>query len=150
MNTTGNRLKDRIRMGMMLVLLLAVILLSIFGGQAMRFKADTHTTFIRRMQTECNQALSLTSSLSRTAGASTSATLGRIRSCIYAMDTLNQIHVGLDVSEGYIVSNDVFTNLYAVLDDYSDKIITGMVTGDQQTALTTILTSLQEQVNRLN
>jgi len=66
------------------------------------------------------------------------------------MDTLNQIHVGLDASEGYIVSNDVFTNLYAVLDDYSDKIITGMVTGDQQTALTTILTSLQEQVNRLN
>ena len=150
MNANGNRLKDRIRMAVTLVLLLAVILLSIFGGQAMAFKADTHTTFVRRMQTECNQALSLTASLSRTAGANTAATLGRIRSCIYAMDTLNQIHVGLDSAEGYIVSNDVFTNLYAVMDDYSDKIITGMVTGDQQTALTSILTNLQQQVNGLH
>lgn len=150
MPANGNRMKDRIRTAVMLVLLLAVIVLGIFGGRAMSFKADTHVTFVRRMQTECNDALSLTSSLSRTAGANSAATLGRIRSHVYAMDTINQLNVGLDSASGYLVNNDVFTNLYALLDDYSDKIITGMVTGDQQTALTTTLTNLLATVSALD
>ena len=36
-----------------------------------------------------------------------------------------------------------------MLDDYSDKLITGMVTGELQTNLTAALTSLQEQTNQL-
>ena len=47
------------------------------------------------------------------------------------------------------MNNDLFTSLYAMLDDYSDKLITGMVTGELQTNLTAALTSLQEQTNQL-
>jgi len=149
MNTGGSRMRDRIRTAITLVLLAAVIVLAIFGGQAMSFKAETRTTFVRRMQTECNDALGLTSSLSRTAGANSAATLGRIRSHVYAMETINQLNVGLDSASGYLVGNDIFTTLYAVLDDYSNKLVTGMVTGDQQTALTNTLNDLLIQVSAL-
>lgn len=143
------RLADRIRNIVLLLLLIACILLGFFGGRAMRLQAETHTTYIRRMQTECNDALTLTSSLSRTAGANSAATLGRIRSHLYAMDTINQLNAGLG-NNGYLVSNDEFTTLYAVLDDYSNKLITGMQTGDLQTALTNQLTDLSMTVADLD
>lgn len=136
------RLRERIRNILLIVLAAACILLAIFGGRAMSFQSDARTTFIRRMQTESNDALSMTSSLSRTAGANTSATLGRIRSRVYAVDTINQLNLGLDNEAGYLIGNDVFTNLYALLDDYADKMITGTQTGDVQTSLTTALTEL--------
>ncbi len=151
MQTTGApRMKERIRNILLLVLTVACILLAIFGGRAMGFQAEANTTFIRRMQTECNDALALTSSLSRTAGANSSATIGRIRSHVYAMDTINQLNVGLQGPGGYLVSTEVFTSLYGVLDEYSDKLITGMQTGDLQTQLTTSLSDLANLVNQLD
>lgn len=148
LQNSNGRIKERIRTGVICILLVAVVLLSIFGGRAMSFQKDTHTTFVHRMQTECSNALTLTASLSRTAGANTSATLGRIRSHLYAMDTINQISVGLE-GGAYLVDNDVFTNLYAVLDDYANKLITGMMTGELQSALTNDLTALLERVDGL-
>ena len=144
------RMKERIRNILLLVLVAACVLLSVFGGRAISFQNDAHTTFIRRMQTECNDAISLTASLSRTAGANSAATLGRIRSHVYAMDTINQLNVGLRGAGGYLVDNDVFTQLYSVLDVYSDKLITGMQTGDLQTELTTALNNLALLVGGLN
>ncbi|MBE5803944.1 MAG: hypothetical protein E7316_05470 [Clostridiales bacterium] len=151
LQTTGApRLQERIRNILLLVLVVACILLAIFGGRAMGFQAETESTFIRRMQTECNDALSLTGALSRTAGANSAATIGRIRSHLYAMDTINQLNVGLQGAGGYLISTDVFTSLYSLLDDYSDKLITGMQTGDLQTELTTSLTALADLVNQLD
>lgn len=144
------RMKDRIRNIVLVLLAVACILLSIFGGRAMGFQSEAHITFVRRIQTECNDALSLTSSLSRTAGANSAATLGRIRSHLYAMDTINQLNVGLQGAGGYLVNNDVFTQLYALLDDYSNKLITGMQTGDLQTELTNSLTNLSLLVSQLD
>ena len=144
------RMQERIRNIILLLLTVACILLAIFGGRAMSFQSDAHTTFIRRMQTECNDALSLTGSLSRTAGANSAETLGHIRSRLYAMDTINQLNVGLQGAGGYLVSNDIFVSLYGVLDDYSNKLITGMQTGDLQTQLTTDLTNLANLVNQLD
>ncbi len=144
MQTGGNTVFNRVRNALILVLLAAVILLAIFGGRAISFEAETRSTFIHRMQTECNDAVSLTTALSRTAGASSSATLGKIRSHVYAMDTINQLNVGLGGS--YLISNDTFTSLYAIIDDYSNRLITGMVTGDSQTALANALTGLQQTI----
>ena len=147
MQPSGNLLWNRIRTAVILVLLVAVVVLAIIGGRAMSFEAESHVTYIRRMQTECNDALSMTTALSRTAGASSSSTLGKIRSHIYAMDVINQVNAGL--GNGYLVDGDVFTNLYTIVDDYSNRLITGMVTGDQQTELTNALTSLQAVIAAL-
>ena len=144
MQSGSNTLLNRVRNALILVLLAAVILLAVFGGRAISFEAETRSTFIQRMQTECNDAVSLTTALSRTAGASSSATLGKIRSHVYAMDAINQLNVGL--GGNYLISNDIFTSLYAIIDDYSNRLITGMVTGDSQTALANALTTLQQTI----
>ena len=144
MRSERNVMKERIRTGVILVLLAAVILLAVFGGRAMSFEAETRSTFVHRMQTECNDAVSLVTALSRTAGASSSATLSKIRSHVYAMDTINQLNVGL--GGDYLISNDTFTSLYAIIDDYFNRLITGVVTGDSQTALANALTSLQQTI----
>ena len=147
MRSERNVMKESIRTGVILVLLAAVIVLSVFGGRAMSYQAEAHTTFVHRMQTECNSALNLSGSLSRTAGSSSSAILGRIRSHVYAMDAINQLNAGMEGK--YLVNNDLFTSLYAMLYDYSDKLITGMVTGEVQTNLTAALAGLQEQTSQL-
>lgn len=136
------RLRERIRNILLIFLTIACILLAIFGGRAMSLQTESRTTLIHRMQTESSEALSMTSSLSRTAGASSSATLGRIRSRVYAVDVINQLQAGLTGTGGYLVSSDVFTDIYTLLDDYSDKLTTGTQTGEIQSALTTALTSL--------
>lgn len=144
MQSGGNTMFNRLRNALILVLLAAVILLGIFGGRAISFETETRSTFVHRMQTECNDAVSLVTALSRTAGASSSATLGKIRSHVYAMDTINQLNVGL--GGDYLISNDTFTSLYAIIDDYFNRLITGVVTGDSQTALANALTSLQQTI----
>lgn len=144
MQPSSNSLLNRVRTALILVLLAAVILLAIFGGRAISFAAETRSTFVHRMQTECNDAVSLVTALSRTAGASSSSTLGKIRSHVYAMDTINQLNVGL--GGDYLISNDTFTSLYAIIDDYFNRLITGVVTGDSQTALANALTTLQQTV----
>ena len=140
----GNTMFNRVRNALILLLLVAVVLLAIFGGRAISFETETRSTFVRRMQTECNNAVSLVTALSRTAGASSSATLSKIRSHVYAMDTINQLNVGL--GGDYIVSNDTFTSLYAIIDDYFNRLITGVVTGDSQTSLANALTTLQQTI----
>lgn len=148
--SSAPRTAERIRNLLLILLAAACIVLAVFGGKAMSYQADSRVTFIRRMQTESNDALSMTSSLSRTAGANTSATLGRIRSRVYAADLINQLSFALDSGEGYLIGTEVFTNLYALLDEYSDKLITGTQTGDVQSALTTALTQLADMTALLD
>ena len=132
---------------LLLLLLIAVVALAIMGGRAMAYRNEAKNLFISKIQLECGNALTLTKSLSRTAGASSSATLGRIRSHVYAMETSNSLSVGLEGSEGWLISEDWFTTLYGVLEEYSQKLITGMTTGDQQTTLLGALQTLYDQLD---
>ncbi len=141
---------QRARDVLILLLVAAVVALAILGGRAMAYRASAHDLFVKRIQTECGDALTLTASLSRTAGANSAATLGRVRSHVYTMDTLNQLNVGLEGGDRFFVDEAVFSDLYGVLDDYSNKLITGMVTGDLQTALTEQLTALQARLSELH
>ncbi len=145
--TGGNVLMNRIRNIVTLLLVIAVIVLAVFGGRAIGYQSESHAMYVRRLQTECDDALALTPSLSRTAGASSAATLSKIRSYVYAMDTINQLHMGLDGE--YLVTTDVFTNLYGIIDEYYNRLITGMVTSDQQTELTNALTMLVQTLSYL-
>lgn len=140
LQSSGRSLTNRIRNIMLLVLMIAVIVLAIVGGRAMRYQSEAHNTYVRRIQTECNSALTLTPSLSRTAGASTAATLSKIRSYVYAMDTINQLSMGQNGK--YLVPTDNFTSLYNIIDEYYNRLITGMVTSEQQTQLSSALSDL--------
>ena len=123
---SSSKLKDRLRTGFMLLLIIAVCALAVFGGRAMTFRSDAHKLFVQRIQVECNEALSLTNSLSRTAGASSSSTLGKIRSHVYSMETINSLNVGLEGATGYLIQEG---GLYVAGDHAGDELVGIIVDG---------------------
>ena len=143
--TGAGLLRERVRTGLIILLLLAVVALSVFGGQAMYYRSEARSLFLATMQTECIEAINQTNSLSRTAGANSSATLGRIRSSVRAMEDVNRIHGNLEGGRAF-VSEETFSALYEILDNYSSRLLTGMNTGDMQGQLQAALESLQTMV----
>lgn len=149
--TRGDRsgssvVRQRLHSVLTLLLLAAVVALAIFGGNAMRYESSAHDLFIRKMQVECASAVQACNTLSRTAGSSSSSTLGKIRQHVYSMQTINELNVGLSGASGWLVQETYFSNLYAMLDEYENKLITGMTTGDAQTQLLQTLTNLYNLV----
>ncbi len=148
--TAAGRMKDRIRTVVILLLVAAVAVLGIVGGRAITYRQETHAALIGTLQTECNSALTLSNSLSRTAGSDSASILGRIRSHVHTADTINQLNLGLEGGNQYLVQPALFTSLYGVLDAYSDTLRTGMATGELQTELVAQLTNLTSLAAAIN
>lgn len=145
-NTGAPGMKERGKTVLIVLLMIAVIAGAVYAVPALRFRKEAENLFVARIQLECGNALDLSASLSRTAGASSTTTLSRIRSSVYAMETMNSLSVGLDGAQGYIISEDWFTNLYGIIDAYANQLLTGMTTSEQQTALYNALQTLNEQL----
>ena len=148
LQTGASLMRDRVRSGLIAALVLAVVALAIQGGQEMAYRAEARALFVATMQTECNEALAQANSLSRTAGANSSSTLGRIRSSVRAMEDVNRIRMNLDGGRAY-VPDETFSELYTILDNYSSRLLTGMNTGDMQGQLQAALEALQAMVGAL-
>ncbi|MBQ8555613.1 MAG: hypothetical protein IJ438_07045 [Clostridia bacterium] len=142
-------LLDRIRNIALILLTVALLGVGITGGQAMAFRSDTENTFVNRMQTECSDALSQVNTLSRNGGSNSAALLGRIRASVHAMEVINEMNNSLHGGSGYLVPVETFTNLYAIIDSYSNKLTVGSVITEEQTNLAASLTALQEQLAAL-
>lgn len=127
------------------VLLVIVIALSSVGIPAITFKAQSEKTFINRMLTECNDALNLANGLSRSGGAESAATLGRIRAYIHAIDTINEVRNTV-TGGGYFIPPYVFTELYSIIDSYSNNLKLGSATMYDLTALVTGLENLRSMI----
>ncbi len=140
--------RERFKTILIVLLLAAVVALAVAGVPAMRFRSEMRSIYLQRIRSECSSALTQASSLSRTAGASTSSRLAQIRSCIYGMQTLSQMSVA--ASAGAIISEDWFRALYDTIDQYNTLLITGMTTSDLQTSLYNSLSVLQEQLSALD
>lgn len=129
-------------------LLVLVVLLGFFGGRALVYQGRSEMTFINRMLTECDEALSATGSLSRSGGAESAAILGRIRGNIRAVDAINEVRNTIS-GRGYYVEPYVFTDLYSVIDSYSNNLKLGNVTIEDLTNLNNKLASLREVLAEL-
>ena len=148
MLTGAGVMRERIRTGVIIVLILAVATLAVLGGQAMAYRSEARSLFAVTMQTECVEALNQVSSLSRTAGANSSATLGRIRSNVHSMETVNRLQNNLEGGQAFVPS-ETFSELYTILDQYSSRLLTGMNTGDMQGELQAALEALQAMISEL-
>ena len=139
----GNRIRD------LLILVLAGLLIAALalGVPAMLKQNDTRTLYIQRIQSECDDAIRLTSTLSRNAGADSASILARIRSNLYAIRMISS----LNTSEGggVLVDDEKIMTLTNTVDRYLTYLTTGMDTGEYQTGLQTSLEELQETLNAL-
>ena len=140
-DSPSQRRNNRIRTAVMLLLLIALIGVIVYSASAVFYRNEAQNMMISRIQSECSSALTLTNSLSRTAGTNSSATLGKIRGHVYTMETLSDMYLALN--NRALVPDSVLDALYALIDEYSNKLITGMTTGDMQSSLLAQIQSLQ-------
>ncbi|MBQ7850928.1 MAG: hypothetical protein IJ343_14485 [Clostridia bacterium] len=130
-------------------LLIALVLLGIFGGQAIVYRSTSEKTFVNRMLTECDEALASVKGLSRSGGSESAAILGKIRANIHAVDAINSISNSIAGGGGYFVDPAVFTRLYGVIDSYSNNLKLGNVTIEDLNDLTLGLEALKETLAAL-
>lgn len=125
----------RIKNILILILVVIIAVLCIFGIPALQQKSDNHTLFVQRMRSECDEAIRHTNTLSRNAGADSAGLLAKIRSNVYAMDVINTLSINQDGNAGVLVSTGDLSSILTLIDQYQSVLITGMATGEQQTAL---------------
>ena len=130
---------------LVLAVALAVALALLLPYTGDRGKA--HGFHVSQMVEECNSAVATTKKLSRTASISSYDALARVRSNIYAIDTLNRAEH--EITGKYLVPADIFPGLYELLDTYNGKLITGSQTGDLQTQLTGDLDQMHALIMQL-
>jgi len=148
-NTTAREVGSKLRTILLVALVIAVVLLGIFGGRAMVYSSKCEPTFIHRMTTECNEAVSSTKALSRSGGAESQAILGKIRANIHAIDVINEINNSLEGGDGYFVPVTHFTQLYGIIDSYQYNLKLGSATIEDQNDLVNALADLSSLLEAL-
>ena len=122
------RKRDLVKNLVILLLCAAVAALCIIGLPAVRKGQETRSLYIQRMRSECDEAVRLTSTLSRNAAASSAATLANIRSNLTAIRTVNNLSIGQ--GNGELVPGSTLEVLMDTIDQYLDFLTTGMDTGE--------------------
>ena len=139
-----SRLKD------LLILLLTALLVAALaiGIPALQKQGNTRSIYIQRVQAECDEALRLTTTLSRNAGADSASILAKIRSNLYTIRMVSAMSVAQ--GDGPLVDDDQILTLQNTVDRYLTYLTTGMDTGEYQTNLQIALEELQTELNELN
>ncbi len=139
---------SRIQTAVILVLLAALIVLAVYALPALRIRQQEEELIRSRMLAECDLAVTRVQRLSRTAGSNSTSMVAEIRSYIYAMDTLNEIHANLTGER--LLDGTLFTNMYALIESYSAQLLTGSDTGANQTAIADAIGNISSLVEALN
>lgn len=138
---------SRIRDLVILVLAGLLVASLVLGIPAMLKQTDVRTLYIQRIQAECDDAIRLTSTLSRNAGADSASILARIRSNLYAIRMISNLNAA--EGGGPLVEDERILTLQNTVDRYLTYLTTGMDTGEYQTGLQTSLEELQETLSGL-
>jgi len=139
--------RSRIRDLVILVLAGLLVASLVLGIPAMLKQTDVRTLYIQRIQAECDDAIRLTSTLSRNAGADSASILARIRSSLYAIRMISNLNAA--EGGGPLVEDERILTLQNTVDRYLTYLTTGMDTGEYQTGLQTSLEELQETLSGL-
>ena len=137
---------SRIKNVLIVLLAAATVALGVIAIPGLKNQQSERAVYLQRMQSECDEALRQTTSLSRNAGADSAAILARVRCCIYAMRTVNTLAAQ---SGPQPMADEQLLTLQNTVDRYLAFLTTGMDTGEYQTNLQNGLTELQGIVNEL-
>ena len=140
--------RNRIKNAVILVLIAGIAALTVIAVPALQADREERVLYIRRMQSEWDEAIRQTSTLSRNGGADSASLLARIRSNLYAIRTINNLSI--NQGSGELISENRIVDLQNTVDRYLTFLTTGMDTGEYQTNLQNALTELQGLINSLD
>ncbi len=136
--------------GIVILILLALLAASVVFGSVMTAKvSQANSRNISMMKAECADAVALCSTLSRTASTSSAGILGKIRADVHAIDVINDMKMLQDGENHAYVSSTLIDELYTIMDAYSNTLITGMSTVENQTSLSNALQELSTALSGL-
>ena len=133
----------------MLILLVLTVVLAVVSATATAKLSSVNSRNIAMMQEQCRDAVALSNTLSRTASSSSAATVGKIRADVHAIDVINQMKMLQDGTNHAYDSTELISRIYSVLDSYSNQLIAGMSTMEEQTNLSAVLQELSEALSGL-
>ncbi len=133
--------KNRIKDIVILLLVAALAALAVIAVPALQNRSSMRELFVQRIQSECDEAIRQTATLSRNAGADSAMILARIRSNLYAIKVLNMTYHG--ATGEWLVQDEDIQTLLNMVNNYMDYLKKGMETGEYQTNLQTALDQLQ-------
>ena len=137
---------DRVKIIVIIALFVALFGVGIAGGRAMAFRGQVHDALATRALVECNEAVNQVNNMSRSGGSDTAGALGKVRANIKAVDVLSSLSQSMYGNA--LVPQNVFTDLYAVIDSYSGKLKNGTSAIDEITRLTEGLNNLQNMLQQ--
>ena len=132
-----------------LILLALVVALAAVSVTTVAKLSSVNSRNIAMMQEQCRDAVALSTTLSRTASSSSAATVGKIRADVHAIDVINQMKMLQDGTNHAYVSTELISRIYTILDAYSNQLITGMSTMEEQTNLSAALQELSAALSGL-
>ncbi len=88
-----------------------------------------------KLRSEMQHALSQTNSLSSLGATNTSGVLGRVRQYIHGIEVLNDLNVGMYGEVGRLYSQSAFEKIYAVIDVFDAKLVSGQKVNDSMAEL---------------
>lgn len=132
-----------------IVLLIALVAVLIGTIPATQFSKDYHTITVERIQKECDTAVTYSRYLSRTASSNSNAELAVIRSSVYTIQVLNETYASLNGGGAYLLDGSLTSVILTTLENYYNRLTTGVNTSDQQTELSNELDALQQAAIKL-
>ncbi len=102
-----------------------------------------------QIRSEMELATSTANTLSRLGATTTSPTLGKIRQYVHGIEIANQFSVSVYGEVGRLIQADMFSQVYAAIDAYDTKLVSGSSVSDVLTALTDILGELEVVVREI-
>lgn len=129
--------------GIVLLVLAALLIVSLVLNVTLVWQASsTGNRNVAMIQEQCKDAVALCTTLSRTASSSSAGILGKIRADVHAIDVINQMQMSRGGVQSAYVSDELIQRIYTILDGYSNQLITGMSTMEEQTNLSSVLQEL--------
>ncbi len=98
-----------------------------------------------KLRSEIQHAVSQTNTLSRLGATTTSNVLGKIRQYVHGIEIINDLNVSMFGEVGRLYKQQVFDNIYTVIDAYDAKLSSGQKVSDSLTSLTESIDVLSAQ-----
>lgn len=128
---------------LIVVAILVVKLVGVGGLNEQNFENQRNA----RIRSELQHAVSQTNSLSRMGATSTSAVLGRIRQYVHGVEVINDLNVSMYGEVGRMYEQNMFENIYNIIDVYEAKLSTGQKINDTLLSLTEAVEALSNYTN---
>ena len=148
-----NRFNYTAKSGLLRPLLFIIVVITIiflavriFGGSVLNVR-NFENQRAAKIRSEMQHAVTQTNSLSRLGATSTNGVLARIRQYIHGIEVLNELNVGMYGEVGRLFEQRQFDEIYAIIDTYEIKLVSGQKVNDTLVLLTEAIEEMNVYTN---